>query len=571
MLEKMQERVDMEAVMEEFESLTMDAGRVQRETLQRILEENGGCEYLSRLGLNGRTDPQSFKACVPIVTHADIEPYIRRIADDDGGDNSSIITAKPIPAISLSSGTTQGKPKYLPFNDELVENTMQIYKTSFAFRNREYPIDNGKALQLIYSSKQFKTKGGLRAGTATTHLFSSAEFKQTLRATQRPCCSPDEVIFGGDYHHSLYCHLLCGLIFRHQVQLISSTFAHSIVHAFRTFEQIWHHLVADIRRGSLSSRVTSAPIRSAMAKLLKPDPDLADAIQSKCTSLSNWYGLIPELFPNVKYVYGIMTGSMEPYIKKLRHYAGEIPLISADYGASEGWIGVNVNPALPPEEATFVVLPNVGYFEFIPLDGGAAVGLTEVEVGKEYEVVTTSFAGLYRYKLGDVVRVAGFRNGAPELRFVCRRNVVLSVNVDKNTETDLQAAVEAAARAAAAEKVEVVDYTSCVDASSEPARYVVFWEMSGGASDEVVEECCNRLDRSFEEAGYVAMRKINGIGPLELRILRRGTFQKVMDHFVGLGGAVSQFKTPRCVGADNGKLMQILAANVVKSCFSTAY
>lgn len=125
----------MEAVIEEFERLSMDAGRVQRETLQRILEENGGTEYLSRWGLNGRSDPQSYKACVPVVTHSDIEPYIRRIAE---GDNSPIITAKPITAISLSSGTTQGKPKYLPFNDELVQNTMQIYNTSFAFRNRYY-------------------------------------------------------------------------------------------------------------------------------------------------------------------------------------------------------------------------------------------------------------------------------------------------------------------------------------------------------------------------------------------------------------------------------------------------
>ncbi|XP_047943158.1 jasmonoyl--L-amino acid synthetase JAR6-like [Salvia hispanica] len=573
MLEKMQERVEVEEVVEEFELLTKDAGRVQRETLKKILEQNGATEYLSQWGLNGRTDPDTYKACVPVVTHADIEPYIRRIADAGILHNSSIITAKPIPAMSLSSGTTQGKPKYLPFNDDLVENTVQVYKTSFAFRNREYPIDNGKALQFIYSSKQFTTKGGLRAGTATTHLFSSPDFKQTLRATQRPCCSPDEVIFGGNYHHSLYCHLLCGLLYRDHIQLISSTFAHSIVHAFRTFEHIWPHLVADIRRGSLSSRITSAPIQSAMAKLLlKPDPNLADAIHQKCLTLSNWYGLIPALFPNAKYIYGIMTGSMEPYINKLRHYAGEIPLVSADYGASEGWIGVNVNPKSPPEEATFAVVPNVGYFEFIPLDsGGEAVGLTEVEIGKEYEVVTTSFAGLYRYKLGDVVRVEGFRNGTPEVRFVCRRNVVLSINLDKNTERDLQVSVEAAAKVAAAEKVEVVDYTSCVEASAEPARYVVFWEMSGGASDEVVEECCNCLDRSFVDAGYVSMRRINGIGALELRILKRGTFQKVMDHFVGMGGAVSQFKTPRCVGPANGKLMQILAANVVKTCFSTAY
>uniref|UniRef100_M1D7K7 Jasmonic acid-amino acid-conjugating enzyme n=1 Tax=Solanum tuberosum TaxID=4113 RepID=M1D7K7_SOLTU len=265
---------------------------------------------------------------------------------------------------------------------------------------REFPVVNGKALQFIYGSKQFKTKGGLAAGTATTNVYRNSQFKKTMKAMQTPCCSPDEVIFGPDFNQSLYCHLLCGLILRNEVQVVSSTFAHSIVHAFRKFEQVWQELVANIRDGVLSSRVTVPSIRSAMSKLLKPDPELADAIYNKCIRLSNWYGLIPELFPNTRYIYGIMTGSMEPYLKKLRHYAGELPLLSADYGSSEGWIGANVNPELPPELVTYAVLPNIGYFEFIPLvenvDGVEAtpVGLTEVKLGEEYEIVVTNFAGM---------------------------------------------------------------------------------------------------------------------------------------------------------------------------------
>lgn len=439
---------------------------------------------------------------------------------------------------------------------------------------REYPIgDGGKALQFIYGSKEFKTKGGMRAGTATTNLYRDAEFKKTMKAMQTACCSPDEVIFGDNFQESLYCHLLCGLILRDQVEVVSSTFAHSIVHAFRTFEQIWQQLLADIRAGLLTTQITSTPIRSAMAKLLlKPDPELADTIEDKCLGLSNWYGLIPELFPNAKYVYGIMTGSMEPYLKKLRHYAGELPLLSADYGSSEGWVGANVNPTLPPEMVTFAVLPNIGYFEFMALDGNPIpVGLTEVEVGKEYEVILTSFAGLYRYRLGDVVKVKGFHRSTPELQFICRRNLLLNINIDKNTEKDLQLSVEAAGKILEAEKMEVVDFTSCVDTSTEPAHYVIFWEISGNANHEVLADCCNSLDLSFEDAGYRSSRKVNGIGPLELRILKRGTFHKIMHHFVGLGAAVSQFKTPRFVGPTNNNLMHILSTNVLNSYFSTAY
>ncbi|XAR53979.1 hypothetical protein NMG60_11028948 [Bertholletia excelsa] len=408
-----------------------------------------------------------------------------------------------------------------------------------------------------------------------------------MKAMQTPCCSPDEVIFGPDFQQSLYCHLLCGLLHRDEVQVVSSTFAHSIVYSFQTFEQVWEQLCADIREGVLTSQITAQSIRIAMSKLLKPNPELADMIYKKCLGLTNWYGLIPELFPNCKYVYGIMTGSMEPYLKKLRHYAGELPLLSGDYGASEGWIAANVNPTLPPEFVTFAVLPNIGYFEFIPLSKNVElqmqdevgsistepqpVGLTEVKVGEEYEIIVTNFAGLYRYRLGDVVRVSSFHNNTPELQFVCRSNLLLNINIDKNTEKDLQLSVEAAAKLLSEEKLEVVDFTSLVDLSSDPGHYVIFWEISGEAGDELLRECCNCLDRSFLDMGYVSSRKVNTIGPLELRVLRRGTFHKILNHYVGMGSAVSQFKTPRCVGPANKEVWQILTNNVAKSYFSTAY
>ncbi|KAE8699797.1 Jasmonic acid-amido synthetase JAR1 [Hibiscus syriacus] len=514
--------LDVEKVIRDFEAMTKDAENVQRETLKLILEENECADYLQNLGLNGRTDPESVKVCVLLVTHKDLEPYIQRVAD---GAFPLILTGKPITTISLSSGTTEGKPKFVPFNDELMETTSQICRTSFAFRNRKFPIENGKALQFIYSSKQTKTEGGL------LELQPPMSFA------------------------------ICRLLVREEIQMVSSTFAHSIVLAFQTFEQVWEELCADIREGVLSSRVTFPSVRSTMAELLKPNPELADLIEKRCSGLVNWY-LIPELFPNVKYIYGIMTGYMEHYLKKLRHYARDVPLISADYGASEGWIGANINPTLPPESATYAVLPNIGYFEFLPpqenieehmqdkVNGSfiavepKPVSLTEVKVGKEYEVFITSFAGLYRYRLGDVV---------------------------KNTEKDLQLTVEEAAKLIAGEKLEVVDFSSHADVSTDPGHYVIFWEISGEVSDGVLQECCNCLDRSFVDAGYVISHKVNTIGPLELRVLRKGTFQKILEHYLGLRGVLSQFKTPRCVGPTNNKVLEILCDNVAKNYFSTAF
>ncbi|KAK9040658.1 hypothetical protein V6N11_015799 [Hibiscus sabdariffa] len=149
--------------------------------------------------------------------------------------------------------------------------------------------------------------------------------------------------------------------------------------------------------------------------------------------------------------------------------------------------------------------------------------------------------------------------------------MMLTINIDKNMEKDLQLGVEEATKLVAEEKQEVIDFTSHVDVSSDPGHYVIYWEMSGDVSDEVLQECCKCLDRLFVDIGYVSSRKANTIGPLELHILEKGTFRKILEHYLGIGAALSQFKTSRCVGPTNNKVLQILDDNVAKTYFSTAF
>ena len=42
-------------------------------------------------------------------------------------------------------------------------------------------------------------------------------------------------------------------------------------------------------------------------------------------------------------------------------------LTEADYGATEGWLSVNVSPNLRPSDVSFTILPTLAFFEFIPL------------------------------------------------------------------------------------------------------------------------------------------------------------------------------------------------------------
>ncbi|XP_009624482.1 indole-3-acetic acid-amido synthetase GH3.10-like [Nicotiana tomentosiformis] len=581
-----------------FEEVAEDADLVQQQTLRQILELNHGVEYLKKwLGdiklqeMDENALESIYTSLVPLVSHADLEPYIQRIAD---GDTAPLLTQHPITNLSLSSGTTEGRQKFVPFTCHSSQTTLQIFKLAAAYRSSLYPIKGGgKILEFIYSSKQYKTKGGLIAGTATTHYYASEEFKAKQQETKSFTCSSEAVISSGDYKQSTYCHLLLGLHFSQEVEFVTSTFAYSMVQAFRSFEELWKELCHDLREGSLSSRINIIKMRKAVLEIINlPNPELASRIESICEELEreDWCCLIPKLWPNAKYVYSIMTGSMQPYLTKLRHYGGELPLVSADYGSTESWIGVNVDPSSPPENVTFAVIPTFSYFEFIPLyrqkshynyqNGninsanddfieGDVVPLSQVKIGQQYEIVLTTFTGLYRYRLGDVVEVASFYKKTPKLNFICRRKLILTVNIDKNTEKDLQLVVERGSQILSKARADLVDFTSHANVTKQPGHYVIYWEIKGEVEEMVLGECCREMDASFVDHGYVVSRKTNSIGPLELCIVERGTFKKILEYFIGNGAAMSQFKTPRCTS--NQVLLKILNVCTIKRFHSTAY
>ncbi|KAL5581934.1 hypothetical protein UlMin_014376 [Ulmus minor] len=487
----------------------------------------------------------------------------------------------------ISSGTTEGRQKFVPFTRHSAQTTLQIFRLASAYRSRVYPTkEGGRILEFIYSSKQFKTKGGLTVGTATTHYYASQEFKIKQEKTKSFTCSPQEVISSGDHKQSTYCHLLLGLYFSDQIEFITSTFAYSVVQAFSAFEELWKELCFDIKEGSLSRRITLPKVRKAVLDIILSNPSLGLKMEEICEELEgkNWLGLIPRIWPNAKYVYSIMTGSMQPYLKKLRHYAGDLPLVSAEYGSTESWIGVNLDPCLSPEKVTFAVIPTFSYFEFIPLYRhkqnycnsapddfieDEPVPLSQVKVGQEYEIILTTFTGLYRNRLGDVVEVAGFHNGTPKLNFICRRKLILTVNIDKNTEKDLQIVVERGSELLSKSKAELVDFTSHADVKNQPGHYIIYWEIKGEADEKILRECCREMDASFVDHGYVVSRRTNSIGPLELRIVEKGTFKKILDYFIGNGAALSQFKTPRCTS--NQVILRILNVCTLSRFHSTAY
>lgn len=185
-----------------------------------------------------------------------------------------------------------------------------------------------------------------------------------------------------------------------------------------------------------------------------------------------------------------------------------------------------------------------------------------------------SFAGLYRYRVGDILKVTGFHNKSPKFQFVERQNVVLSIDMDKTSEADLTKAIKAAKIELEPHGFLLTSYSSFANTSSIPGRYVLFWELKLRDSNtdqlkldsNTMENCCRRVEESLDFT-YRLYRKMNLIGPLEIRVVTFGAFDELMNFFVSRGATTIQYKTPCCLKIKEA--IEILDSRVVGKFFSS--
>lgn len=580
---------DNEAGLKLLEDLTNNACQIQQQVLEEILNTNLQTEYLKSF-LNGDSGKENFKNKVPIVNYEDIKPCIERIAN---GETSSIISAQPITELLTSSGTSGGQPKIMPSTAEELERKTFFYNLLVPVMNKYVDgLDQGKAMYLLFIKPEISTPSGLMARPVLTSYYKSKNFRNRAFNRYNVYTSPDETILCSDSKQSMYCQLLCGLVQRDEVLRVGAIFASAFLRAIKFLEEYLKELCSNIRAGSVSDWITDPNCRNAVLSILsKPNSELADLIEDECSGKS-WEGIIKKLWPRTKYIEVIVTGSMAQYIPTLEFYSGGLPLVSTMYGSSECYLGINFKPLSNPSDVSYTLLPNMAYFEFLPVDNNdkevvpdvqcngvgvtdrngkemvEAVDLVEVKLGHYYELIVTTFTGLYRYRVGDILMVTGFYNNAPQFRFVHRRNVVLSIDTDKTNEEDLLKAVTRAKVLLEPLGFLLTEYTSVADTASIPGHYVLFWELKMRGTNDlpeldpvIMEQCCSIVEESLDSVYRRCRKKDKSIGPLEVRVVTHGTFDALMDFCVSQGSSVNQYKTPRCIKSEEA--LKILDSRVV--------
>ncbi|MBI4860639.1 MAG: GH3 auxin-responsive promoter family protein [Candidatus Riflebacteria bacterium] len=234
---------------------------------------------------------------------------------------------------------------------------------------------------------------------------------------------------------------------------------------------------------------------------------------------------------------------MAPFVPEARAWLPESTAFrDFGYGSSEGRFTIPVVDERPEG----ILVPHTLFYEFLPADDDRIdrplLG-HELETGALYELVLTNHAGLYRYRIHDIVRVEGRFEGAPVVAFVRKAGDVGNIMGEKLAAELVEAAVSAEGELDPDLRPRHVALVSRTDEH----RYLVLVEPEQGDTDPARwREWLRRVDARLQELGpsYRLRRQQALIRAPQLAIMRSGWRDRLMESRASTGGLQAQVKLP---------------------------
>lgn len=546
--------------------------RVLIETLVRNADTVFGRRHAFGDVLAAGDPVTAFRERVPLQRYTDLLADISRIQRGEPG----VLSRDPVTLLAGSAGTTSA-PKRIPRTRRAQRHHLSlVVLAEQAVIDRDVPgaragvpgMRRGINLMSLHApapatDAAVPVMAGLNAGVA-----------RMRRMIPHLWAAPVAAYAVADVPAGLYLHALFGLR-EARIRYLQAPFAPQLTAWLGLIQGQGDRLVHDLADGTLDRSLALGPQeRAALTPALKADPLRARAVAQALEGGAA--GLIPRLWPELAYLRCVTSGSFALALPALRRLAGQglvdrAPVIhSGCHSSSEGIIGINLAARGDDE---YVLAVGTSHFEFIPLesshhDAPDTVPLEEVKVGQSYEVVLTSCAGLYRYRLGDVIEITGFTGQAPRYRYVCRLGSLLNLAGEKCSELHTREALTAAMAGWKDRPGGLRDYAVYGDTGHGVGRYVFYAELDHATEpQEPVPTAVSRaLDRALGDINpyyHSSAREPGRLAPAELRLVRSGTFARLGEWQLERArpATAAQIKIPRVV-SEPGQV-EILEAGVM--------
>ena len=537
------------AALRKLRQTTARAWQIQKEQLQTILQQNSSTEYGMRYGFSQIRSTQEFQDQVPLSCHGDYEPYIENLLS---GGTRQLTEEEPV-YFAITSGST-GTPKYVPVTGtDMLVHYDYIYGGVFGMVQEHYPQMPPEALfGKIFQVGEFartSLPGGQMCGVRSASLYQWLDRDGTFDASDY--CVPKEVLFPEKVEDLTYVKVRFALAERN-ITAIHSVFLHRVVGTLDYIRQNWDLLLRDMERGTVND---SIPLpehwRQKVCQWLPPDPQRAAELRALQLDM-NPEDMVLKIWPNIRYIVGIGGRNFPIYTRAMEAYAKTVPIHHFIYGASEGFLSIAAGVGVPD---AYILLPEAGFFEFLPVPHAAGHPLTmeEVTPGNRYELIFTNHSGLYRYRMQDVLEVVGFYGQSPIVRFCYRINQALNVADEKLNTEQLREALRLFQQRTGHEAACCAqeDYTV------RPGRYLIYMEHIPLKDAEAV------MDQCLCEAslGYQGCRSMGDIGPVRVRFLPPGSFQRYEQHLAHQGRTMAQYKPIQILNSEESQRFFAAAAD----------
>lgn len=454
----------------------------QERLLDSLLREGARTAYGRLTGMEPGMDAAAYASRVPMVEYEEIRPLVTRMMEGE----HSVLWPGRVWRYAQSSGTSGGKSKYIPVTRRGLQGChyrgTRSVVSHYLHNNPASHIMAGRALILggSFANELHGLRTGVKVGDLSAHLIDAMpRMAGLLRVPSR------RTALMADWHAKL------------------------------------PRLVSEVSRRQVTN-LSGVP--SWMMTVMKEVLAL--------TGASN----IKEVWPQLEVFFhgGIAFG---PYVAEYERLMGSHINYMETYNASEGFFALQHDPS---SHAMMLLMDNDNYYELLAPGATAAIPVWEAVEGEVYELIVTNSNGLWRYRMGDTVKVESV---APLTITIAGRTMqYINAFGEELMVHNAEAAIEAACRATGAS---IANYTAAPQYATQGHKGRHEWLVEWSVPPRDRDEWTRLLDSELRRLNSDYDAKRSGdifLAPPRVVTLPRGTFNRWLQSTGKLGG---QRKVPR--------------------------
>lgn len=462
--------------------------------------------------------------------YEDLRPYVER---HKHGEADVLFPGKPV-MYATTSGTTS-QPKWIPITRTYLKNVYGKMTKVWLFnfiKNRPHVFE-GPIVSIVGKRIEGYAPDGTVFGSVSGVTQQDApQFVKDLYA------SPAEVFAIEDYKARYYAIMRMGI--ERNVHLVITANPSTIVEMQNNVNQFYDEYVNDIEHGTMSDKVDiPEKIRQAIAPCFKPNPERAAELRA----LKEKYGTVlpKHYWPDLQILTTWKCGNTHVYLDKFK---GSFPegMLHQEfaYFSSECRFGLVLD-----DTVNTVLFPHYHFYEFIAeedlgKENPKFLRLHELQSGKRYCPYVTTFAGLYRYNMNDLVEAGPSFENTPTVHMIQKVNGIVTMTGEKLHERQF---IEAVHDAEVETGLKTKFFVGFAELSS--SSYHFYYEfVDQNTTQQQADEFTVVVDRLLKEKNmeYEAKRKSFRVKDPVAHLLVADSFEKFKARCIAEGARDGQFK-----------------------------